>query len=206
MAEYAKSARIRAGIVDACARVFRESGFHGTSMAQIARDAEVSYTGLLHHFPRKEQLLTAVLDVEDQRRAEFLRAHRTFSAEADPVQVLRELSTMLLDRKTEPGLIQLTAVLVGEATSTTHPAHQHFVERFTNIRSFMTRLFTSLHEQGRTSGPLTPAEMAAVTIATIDGLQTQWLFAQGEIDTEKLVRGVLSMLVPELAQDADRGE
>ena len=206
MAEYAKSARIRAGIVDACARVFRESGFHGTSMAQIARDAEVSYTGLLHHFPRKEQLLTAVLDVEDQRRAEFLRAHRTFSAEADPVQVLRELSTMLLDRRTEPGLIQLTAVLVGEATSATHPAHQHFAERFTNIRSFMTRLFTSLHEQGRTSGPLTPAEMAAVTIATIDGLQTQWLFAQGEIDTEKLVRGVLSMLVPELAQDADRGE
>ena len=47
--------------------------------------------------------------------------------------------------------------------------------------------------------------MAAVTIATIDGLQTQWLFTPDEIDTEKLVRGLLSVLVPELAQDADRG-
>ncbi|NYF12256.1 AcrR family transcriptional regulator [Pseudoclavibacter sp. JAI123] len=205
MAEYAKSARIRAGIIDACARVFKESGFHGSSMAQIARDAEISYTGLLHHFPRKEQLLTAVLDLEDQRRAAFLREHRTFAADADPVQVLRELSAMLLDRRTEPGLIQLTAVLVGEATSTAHPAHEHFVARFANIRSFLTRLFTRLHDEGRTSGALSPAEMAAVTIATIDGLQTQWLFTPAEIDTEKLVRGLLSVLVPELAQDADRG-
>ncbi len=43
---------------------FAEHGFQGASLSAIARDCEVGNPGLLHHFPSKEKLYRAVLEIQ----------------------------------------------------------------------------------------------------------------------------------------------
>ena len=45
----------------AAARLFREQGFHGTSVAQIAAAAWITKSSLYHHFPSKQALLAEIL-------------------------------------------------------------------------------------------------------------------------------------------------
>lgn len=203
MAQYAKTAAVRRGIIDACLTIFSESGFHGSSMAEIARRAGISHTGLLHHFPRKEDLLMAVLELQDERSADYLTRNAVLSVDADPLDVLRGMAATLIERDQRVGLVELSAVLTGEATATGHPAHDYFATRYRNIRSFMTRLFTRLGEEGRLSTHLPPTHLAALTIAATDGLHTQWLFDRPAVDVDACVAELMAAFVPEL-RDATR--
>jgi len=198
MAQYAKTAAVRSGILDACLTIFGESGFHGASMAEIARRAGISHTGLLHHFPGKEDLLTAVLAMQDERSADYLSRNAALDTTADPLDILRGMATTLIERDQRIGLVELSAVLTGEATAPGHPAHDYFATRYRNIRSFMTRLFARLGDEGRLSTDLPPAHLAALMIATTDGLHTQWLFDREAIDVDACVSELMATFVPEL--------
>lgn len=203
MAQYAKTAAVRRGILDACLTIFGESGFHGASMAEIARRAGISHTGLLHHFPRKEDLLTAVLELQDERSADYLTRNSALDTDTDPLDALRGMATTLIERDQRVGLVELNAVLTGEATAPAHPAHDYFATRYRNIRSFMTRLFTRLGDEGRLSTGLPPEHLAALTIAATDGLHTQWLFDRSAVDVDACVAELMAAFVPEL-RDATR--
>lgn len=197
--QYAKSAGVRQSIIAACSAAFGESGFHGASMAEIARRAGISHTGLLHHFPRKEDLLTAVLQLQDERSATYLADHGTFGPGSDPVVVLRGMVATLVERDRHAGLVELSAVLTGEASASAHPAHDHFSARFANIRRFLGRLFSQLQDEGRLTGGVTPDELAAATIALTDGLHLQWLYSPNRaLDVDAVLRAVLGSFVPEL--------
>lgn len=196
MAQYAKTAEVRRGIVDACLTTFGESGFHGASMAEIARRAGISHTGLLHHFPHKEDLLTAVLDLQDQRSAEYLAAHAALADDdADPLDILQGLATALTERDSRVGLLELSTVLTGEATTVGHPAHDYFRDRYRNIRSFITRRFDRLRDDGRLSSTFPPAVLASMLIALVDGLHTQWLFDRDSVDVQQTVQAFLATIV-----------
>ena len=197
--EYAKTAGVRRTIVIACAAAFGESGFHGASMAEIARRAGISHTGLLHHFPRKENLLTAVLELQDERSASFLREHGTFGPERDPVIVLRGMVRTLVERDRHAGLVELGAVLTGEAAASAHPAHDHFARRYADIRRFLSRLYVRLQAEGRLAGEVSPDELAAATIALSEGLHLQWLYSSDRRpDVDTVLIAVLGSFVPEL--------
>lgn len=193
--EYAKTAAVRSGIVSACAETFARTGFHGVSMAQIARSAGVSHTGLLHHFPRKEDLLRAVLSRQDENMAAALELAREH--DDDPAETLRRVLGSLVQRERHAGLVELSAVLSGEASVLDHPAHEHFAERYRGMRSFLTRLLTRLQVEDRLRGDLTPAQLAASLIALAEGLHLQWLY-QRDVDVDAIMRSALSTLVPEL--------
>lgn len=195
MAQYAKTPKVRRGIVDACLTTFGESGFYGASMAEIARRAGISPTGLLHHFPRKEDLLTAVLDLQDQRSAEYLSAHTALADEADQLAILHGLATALTERDSRVGLLELSAVLTGEATILAHPAHTYFQDRYRNVRSFIARRFDHLREDGRLSSTLPPVVLASMLIALVDGLHTQWLFDRDSVDVQETVHAFLAAVV-----------
>ncbi|MDF9277630.1 TetR/AcrR family transcriptional regulator [Arthrobacter sp. EH-1B-1] len=193
--QYAKTPGLRASIIEACSVAFSESGFHGVSMAEIARRAGISHTGLLHHFPRKEILLTAVLELQDERGERYLRDNGVLSGTDDPVAVLRGMIVSLVERDRHAGLVELSATLSGEATSLGHPAHDFFADRYRRVRSFLTRLFTVIQEEQRLSSALPPEHLAALTIAVTDGLHTQWLYARDELDVESIIHDFLASIV-----------
>jgi AcrR family transcriptional regulator len=53
---------VRDRTVRAAADAFAESGYWATAMKHIAARADLSERGLGHHFRRKQELLTAVLE------------------------------------------------------------------------------------------------------------------------------------------------
>jgi AcrR family transcriptional regulator len=50
----------RTAIMDAALKLFTERGFHGTSTAQISKDAGVATGTLFNYFPRKEDLINSL--------------------------------------------------------------------------------------------------------------------------------------------------
>jgi len=200
--QYAKSAAVRQTILEACSAAFGEAGFHGASMSEIARRAGISHTGLVHHFPRKEDLLTAILDLEDRRTAEFMHDRGRFDIDRDPVEILRGVLANLVEREPEVGIVELNAVLSGEATAVSHPAHDYFRDRYRNVRRFLGRQFTRLAEEGRLATSLDAGQLAALMVASAEGVHLQWLYERGDaLAVEPIVEGLLAGIVPELRAD-----
>ena len=52
----------RDDILDAAAQVFRQKGFHGASMADIAGAVNLQKASLYHHVSSKQEILLALLD------------------------------------------------------------------------------------------------------------------------------------------------
>jgi AcrR family transcriptional regulator len=197
--QYAKSAAVQRTILEACSAAFGESGFHGVSMAEIARRARISHTGLLHHFPRKEALLTAILDLQDERTGAAMQERRGGLRELDPVDLLREMIGTLFDQSPEVGIVELGAVLSGEATSLSHPAHDYFRDRYRDVRHYLSRQFARLAAEGRVSSSLDADQLAALLVATVEGLHKQWLYERDDtVAVTAVVEGMLASLVPEL--------
>lgn len=197
--EYAKTAAVRNGIVSACAATFARTGFHGVSMAQIARSAGVSHTGLLHHFPRKEDLLRAVLSRQDENMAAALEL--ASDHDRDPAETLHRVLGTLVQRERHAGLVELGAVLTGEASVRDHPAHKHFADRYRGMRSFVANLLEELRAQGRLDSELSSEELATTVIALAEGAHLQWLYERDDrvVDVDVILHHTLAGLVPELA-------
>jgi AcrR family transcriptional regulator len=80
----------RDDILDAAAQVFRQKGFHGSSMADIADAVKLQKASLYHHVSSKQEILLALLD----RALDMLIEH--ISAVADqPLPADEKLRQMI---------------------------------------------------------------------------------------------------------------
>jgi AcrR family transcriptional regulator/DNA-binding XRE family transcriptional regulator len=50
-------------VLSASTRLFVRQGFHATSMREVAAEAGLSVAGIYHHYPGKEQILVALMDL-----------------------------------------------------------------------------------------------------------------------------------------------
>ncbi|MBI3758539.1 MAG: TetR/AcrR family transcriptional regulator [Deltaproteobacteria bacterium] len=71
----------RAQLLDAAARLFRERGFHATSMRDIAKAVGMLSGSIYYHFDSKEEMLLAVYEEGERRVAEAVDA--AVAAETD---------------------------------------------------------------------------------------------------------------------------
>src|SRR5260370_41411401 len=70
-----KKARTRASIREHALRLFREQGYHGTTVEQIAAAAEVSPSTFFRYFPTKEDVV--LQDDMDTRMVEAIERQPT---------------------------------------------------------------------------------------------------------------------------------
>ncbi|WP_415855387.1 TetR/AcrR family transcriptional regulator [Sinomonas sp. G460-2] len=199
---YAKTAATKLRIIESCIEAFAETGFYGTTMKDIARRAGISYTGLLHHFPKKEDLLLAVLELRAHRDEEFLARTGGLNAGTDPLGVLHGMLEVARGNTLKPGLLELHAVVSGEATSAEHPAHGHYVAHYRDLRQFYAAAYSSLRERGLLESSATPETLATMTVSLINGLQAQWLFDRQSVDVPETLRQFLVDIVPSLRPSA----
>ncbi|MGW3346181.1 TetR/AcrR family transcriptional regulator [Nonomuraea rubra] len=194
---YAKTAAVRRRVLEACVDAFGETGFYGATMKDIAKRAGISHTGLLHHFPRKEDLLLGVLALRDERGTEFLQSAKVLDPQADPVEILDGMIAVIVDNELQPGLMELHCVVSGEATSGDHPAHAYYADRYRNLRRFYAETFTALAERGLPPS-IDPETLATMTVSLINGLQAQWLFDRDTVKVETAIRRFFRAVVPGL--------
>lgn len=178
---YAKTAKLRTRAVEIGIDLFGSAGYNGATLTEVADRLGMSLTGLQHHFPDKDSLLTAVLEERDRRDAVRVENRSTLDG-------IESLIAMLSESEASPGLIELHCVLAAEATSAAHPAHAYFRNRYAVLRDEATLAFVNLAEQGQLSPAITPESLAKTVIAMVDGLQLQWLLDQNSVDVEAEVR------------------
>ncbi len=119
-------------ILDAAAQVFRQKGFHGASMADIADAVNLQKASLYHHVASKQEILLALLD----RALELLTEHiAEISEQAAPADVrLRKMIRAYLQALAE--YPDLAAVLLFEHRSLDKKAHARHVphrDRFEDL-------------------------------------------------------------------------
>ena len=158
---YAKTAERRRTILATALEVFAESGFRGASIREIASRVGMTDTGVVHHFGGKGNLL---LEVVKQKENEDSDARR------DPY--LRDLVARNGSRQ---GTVRLFTTLSAESTDPEHPAHDHFVNRYTSVRENLTERLARDSAAGLIPTSIDPATASRIMLAVMDGLQIQWL-------------------------------
>ncbi|XVQ06273.1 TetR/AcrR family transcriptional regulator [Spirillospora sp. CA-255316] len=94
---------------------FAQTGFYGATMKDVARRAGISYTGLMHHFPSKEDLLIAVLDFRSEQNARVMEAADARDPVGQPLKALKGVLAVSARNAESPGLRELHCVISGEA-------------------------------------------------------------------------------------------
>jgi AcrR family transcriptional regulator len=173
---YARGRARREQIVESATELFARTGYRNATILEIAEQAGISRTGLLHHFPSKEALLEAVLMKRDHDD------EAAFGVTSDPLGGLQRLVRLAQHNAEVRHIVSLFAVLSAEAGDPDHPAHDYFVRRYeAAYASFRLSL-----QQALDAGILVPGvdvdHEARTLIALMDGLQIQWLIAPDAVD------------------------
>jgi AcrR family transcriptional regulator len=167
----ARGEQSRQAILDTAERHFGEFGYRGASTAAIANDAQISDPGLLHHFGSKDGLLMALLNRRYSRDGEKLRAGMHLSKEG----LIETFEAIVRENQDQRSEVKLTMVLLAEAISTQHPAHEYFQMRYVLARTIMARHVGNLQSDGDLAPDIDSTALASLILAIFDGLQLQWL-------------------------------
>lgn len=193
---YAKTARRKAEIIEAATAVFSVSGYHGGSLRDISREVGVSLTSIVHHFPTKTELLLAVLTAADQRASDILATEPAGVPFRDKIL---HLVTTNLDR---PEMLRLLAVLAAESSSTGHPAHGWFVERYARFAQDAANQIAHDQRRGLIHSDHDPVRLGQLLAAVWDGTQLQWLL-DPSLDMVGLMATAMDALFAPGPADAD---
>jgi AcrR family transcriptional regulator len=177
----------RESIVRAAFDVIAERGYRGTSLAAVAERVGLTQQGLMHYFPTKEDLLTAVLETRDQ----WDLLHFGHSADPSAMDV-HQVAELVDFNATRPGIVQTYTVLSADSVTEDHPAREYFQTRYARVRAGMAKVLER-HRDELPAG-LTPEQLAPIAIAVLDGLQLQWLLDPAQVDMPAGFRDFLTLL------------
>jgi AcrR family transcriptional regulator len=113
----------RDNILDAAAQVFRQKGFHGASMQDIASAVDLKKASLYHHVSSKQEILLDLLDRALQLLSERISPIATQSIPAD--EKLRQMMRIYLQMLAENR--DLAAVLLFEHRSLEKKLHARHI-------------------------------------------------------------------------------
>jgi AcrR family transcriptional regulator len=142
------------------------------AISEVAAQAGLSQSGLLHHFPSKVALLTAVLDKREREDSEFL-----FGDGTTPLgwAAFESLIALAARNTTRPDWVRVFVRVAAEATEVDHPARDWVLKHYSSTRRWLSEAI----EFGVTAGEMKAGiPLAAVvnnTIAVLDGVQEQWV-------------------------------
>ncbi|WP_217280458.1 TetR/AcrR family transcriptional regulator [Kibdelosporangium persicum] len=180
----------REDIITAAIEVYREAGYNGSSLREVAKRAGITHAGLLYYFPTKEALLAAVLERRDAEDTE-----REKLDIAPGIDLLRHLIALAEYNVAHRGIVEVYARLAAEAVAPGHPAHEYFIRHYRIARESALATFRTLAANGELRPGVDPEAAAVAFIAMEDGLQVQWLTTPDEIDLVGSLRFYLQSLL-----------
>lgn len=182
----------RAKAVRVALELFATSGFKGTSIAQVAAKTGLSQSGLLHHFPSKAALLTAVLEERDTEDGVFL----TTEDGEEPLgwAAFDALAALLARNSTRPQLVGLFVRLSAEAIEAGHPAHDWIKNHYAGMKAWLTDAIRTGQQRGEILADAPVQTLVHTTIAVVDGLQQQWLLQPDRVSMVKEFNAHISVL------------
>ncbi len=149
-----------------------DMGFHKMTIADVAAASGISQSGLLHHFPSKVALLTAILEEREREDNAFLFGDGSIPLSWGAFDALISLAAR---NSTRPEWVGVFVRVSAEATEADHPAHAWLRDHYASARAWLGDAV----EEGKKSGEIAadaPTQLlVGNTIAVQDGIQQQWL-------------------------------
>ncbi|MFE4834851.1 TetR/AcrR family transcriptional regulator [Arthrobacter sp. NPDC056691] len=177
-------------ILEAAVAVFSAHGYRGGSLNDVAKRSGYTRAGLLHHYPSKEAMLLALLDLRD-------RELELESWGNDPEQgihdMLRTLPAMVDRILKDRVLIQLGHVLTSEASHPEHPARDWAANRHRTLRGRMAAAIERSIGRGELAPGTDADSLAALLLGAVEGVEAQWL-VDPEVDPRRCAQTLLLML------------
>lgn len=175
--------RPKAGGEDKRARILAEAftlfglrGYAGTSLGDVAKAADISKAGLLHHFSSKDALFAQVLEERDR----VLIAEGWDSDERDIHKVLRNWVDVARRNVEAVEGTALYTMMTGAVVDSDHHAHQWFAGHLDKAVSSLNRSFEMSKEDGQLRQDTPCLSLARTLVALSDGLQVQFLCARAD--------------------------
>ena len=180
----------REKIIQAATELFARQRFRGAKMSDIAKAADLTEPGLLHHFPSKTHLLMGVLEERDRIDSERMRS----TLQKNGNDFLEAGIELVNHNETVPGLVQLFTLLVAESISPDHPAHEFFTQRYQREREHMAQAIAQAQQAGEVRADIPAETLTVLMFAMMDGLQVQWLLAPEKVRMSEMFRVMMDML------------
>jgi AcrR family transcriptional regulator len=188
---YPKGVQRRQEILDRAIEVFAHVGFEGASLRAVGEAIGVSHAALRRYFDTREELFLEVLREKD--RQALAEAHRR---EGDTLGLAESLDDFASE---VPGLMALRHSMVARALEL---GNQHsrtfFQERYASLRTEARQTLALARGAGVVRDDIPLEDAAALVIAALDGLSTQWLL-DPEVDMHSSIVLLERLLAPSAA-------
>ena len=160
----------RQRLLDAAEQVFAEKGYHGTVVEDIIRVSDSSKGGFYFHFPNKQAIFVALVDMLVPKLAAAI--DRAITAETDPIaQLDAALRTVL---ETFGRHRRLSKILLIEAVGLGHG----FDEKLVRTRGRFAGMIQAHLDRAVAAGAIAPQDTTLVSWAwfgAINEIVVRWL-------------------------------
>ena len=191
-------------ILDHASREFLANGYRGTTVDQIARNAGLSKGAVYFHFKDKAALALRLLQrAEEQLRDAIAEADTGPDPQDRLVRFLHQRSLLGQQR---PDYWLLTVMLSVEFAGTGSPIERRVRGVYQRLQAYLEALISEGVAAGQFTAALPVAEMAAIIVATHDGMLLQWLRREKDLDGAHLVRAMRTSVLGGLGVTQTRGE
>jgi AcrR family transcriptional regulator len=169
-----------AEILDAAARLFKEKGFHATSMQDIANAVGLQKGSLYYHIASKEELLFRISHAAIS--AIIAHLEEITQAPLSPTEKLRQAIenhvVTLCDR------IDLLSVFLKESRTLTAEQQAQILEQ----RKRYEELFAGILREGIAAGEFRPVDVPVVTVGLLGMLNWmhQWYRPEGRLSPQQI--------------------
>jgi AcrR family transcriptional regulator len=150
--------------------IVEESGHESVTIALVSERSDTPEATVLYHFPSRDHLLIAALELSDQTLAAESHAD-----DDDAVLSLEQLRQSVASIQVEGNLPRLLLLLRGQAATPDHPAVAYFAARYARQIAIFTKLVSRRQRDGYAHPGLDPHLVATQLVATWDGLTSRWL-------------------------------
>jgi AcrR family transcriptional regulator len=173
----AKGHAQRDRIVTAAVELLAAKGFRGTTIAQLAEQVGTTHTNLIYYFGSKERLLLEV--VAERERQEGAGYYAALESDSWSTPAFVGVAQLIAENAL---FTRLYVVLAAENLDPGDPLHEFFVERYKRARAFVESALRADQDQGRIRSSVDVEQMSREIVATLMGLEIQWLMDSDGID------------------------
>lgn len=170
----------RAEIIQAAAQIFRQKGYHGTSMQDIADAVALKKASLYHHVSGKQDILVSILDQALDLLIEDLQ--EVLAQDLSAQEMIRQAMRVYVQRLTQDP--DLAAVLLMEHRSLEDDLRDDHIAR----RDRFEDLWRKIIEQGEHEGVFRPLDRNLTTFALLGVLNWMitWYRPNGRLRAEMI--------------------
>ena len=182
--------KTRASIIRAGIKLFSSSGYHGTSVGDIAKAAKITKGAFYHHFQTKEELLILIHQQYTDYQIDAVRA--VIANNDSPEQQLRELIRCIVEavRRYRPNV----RIFFQERRYLT----RKYLAQADEQRDLLEDAFQSVIENGIASGDFRQDLDARVVCLGIIGMCAwtyQWFSDKGRLSADEVADNFAALLL-----------